>query len=129
MENISTPAELKEAIELLEAKKSVHFQEMRANFFLAYEYLKPANLIKSTIKEIGSSPDLFNNIFNVAIGLVAGYFSKKAIFIGSSNSKSRKLLGLILQLGVTNLIVNAPNALKSFVQDIFSKSKKEIKSD
>ncbi|WP_423126440.1 hypothetical protein [Gaoshiqia sp. Z1-71] len=129
MENISTPAELKEAIALLEAKKSVHFQEMRANFFLAYEYLKPANLIKSTIKEISSSPDLFNNIFNVAIGLVAGYLSKRAIFIGSSNSKSRKLLGLILQLGVTNLIVNAPNALKSFVQDIFSKSKKEIKSD
>jgi hypothetical protein len=125
MENISTPAGLKEAIQSLEAEKSIQFQEMRANFLLAYESLKPANLIESTMKEIGSSPYLFNNIFNVALGLVAGYLSKKALSIGKSNNKSRKLLGLILQLGVANLVVYAPNAIKSFVQDIFSKSKNE----
>ena len=129
MENISTPAELNEAIQLLEAEKSVHFQEMRTNFFLAYESIKPANLIESTMKEIGSSPYLFNNIFNVALGLAAGYLSKKALSVGRSNNKSRKLLGLMLQLGVTNLIVYAPNAIKSFVQDIFSKKEKVIKSD
>lgn len=129
MENISSPAELKEAIQLLEAEKLVHIQELRENFFLAYDSLKPANLIESTMKEIGSSPYLFNNIFNVALGLTAGYLSKKAILIGRSNNKSRKLLGLMLQLGVTNLIVYAPNAIKSFVQDIFSTRKKEIKSD
>jgi hypothetical protein len=129
MENISTPAELKEAIQLMEAEKSVLFQQMRANFFLAYESIKPANLIESTMKEIGSSPYLFNNIFNVALGLVAGYLLKKALLVGRSNNKSRKLLGLILQLSVANLVVYAPNAIKSFVQDIFSKKEKEIKSD
>lgn len=129
MENISSPAELKEVIQLLEAEKSAHFQEMRSNFFLAYESIKPANLIKSTMKEIGSSPYLFNNIFNVALGLVAGYLSKRALMVGRSNNKSGKLLGLILQLGVTNLVVYAPNAIKSFVRDIFSKRKKEILSD
>lgn len=123
MGKISTPAELKKAIQSLEAEKSVHLQEMRADFFLAYESLKPANLIESTMKEIGSSPYLFNNIFNVALGLVAGYLSKKALFIGKSKNNSRKFLGLILQLGVANMIVYAPNAIKSFVQDIFSKKK------
>ena len=129
MENISTPAELNKAIQLLEAEKSVHFQEMRTNFFLAYESIKPANLIESTMKEIGSSPYLFNNIFNVALGLAAGYLSKKALSVGRSNNKSRKLLGVLLQSGVANLVIYAPNAIKSFVQDIFSTRKKEIKSD
>lgn len=129
MGNISTPAELKEAIELLEAEKSFHLQEMKSNFFLAYESLKPAKLIESTMKEIGSSPYLLNNIFNVILGLAAGYLSKRALLIGRSNNKSGKLLGLILQLGVTNLVVYAPNAIKSFIQDFFSKRKKEILSD
>jgi hypothetical protein len=129
MENISTPAELKEAILLLEAEKSVHLQEMRSNFFFAWESLKPANLIKSTMKEIGSSPYLFNNIFNVALGLFAGYLSKRALMFGRSNNKSGKLLGLILQLGVTNLVVYAPGAIKSFVRNIFSKNNEEPQSD
>ncbi len=119
MKNISTPAELKDAIELLEAEESVLLQEMKSNFFLAYESLKPANLIESTMKEIGSSPYLFNNIFNVGLGLVAGYLSKRALLIGRSNKKSGKLLGLLLQLGVTNMVVYAPNAIKSFVTTIF----------
>ena len=129
MENISTTAELQEAIQLLEAQKSVHLQEMRENFSLTWESLKPANIIKSTIKEIGSSPYLFNNIVNVALGLGAGYLSKKVLFIGRSNRKSRKLLGLILQLGVTKLVVNTPIAIKSLVHNIFSKREKEIQSD
>ena len=128
MENISTPAELNEAIQLLEAEKSAHLREMRENFFLAYESIKPANLIESTMKEIGSSPYLFNNIFNVALGLAAGYLSKKALSVSRSNNKSRRLLGVLLQLGVANLVVYAPNAIKSFVNDIFSKKEKVIKT-
>jgi hypothetical protein len=128
MENISTPAELKEAIQLLEAEKSVHLREMKENFFLAYDSLKPANLIKSTMKEIGSSPYLFNNVFNVSLGLVAGYLSKRALMISRSNNKSKKLLGLILQLGVTNLVVYAPNAIKSFVQNIFQNNSEKSNS-
>lgn len=129
MENITTIAELKETIELLEAKKSVHLQEMKSNFNLAYESFKPANLIKNTLKEIGSSPYLINNIFNVTLALAVGYLSKKALFLSKSGNKSRKLLGLILQLGVTNFIVYAPNSIKSFVQNLFSKREKELESD
>lgn len=125
MENISTAAELKEAIQLLEEKKSVYLEEMRENFSLTWENFKPVNLIKSTMREVGSSPYLFNNIINVSLGLVAGYLSKKALKISRSNKKSRKFLALILQLGVTNLIVYAPNAIKSFVRDVFSKRDKD----
>lgn len=126
MENISTSAGLKEAILLLEAQKSLHYQEMREKFFLAYENLKPANLIESTIKEIGSSPLLFNNVLKVAIGLVAGYFSKKALLASRSNKKSLKLLGQILQFSITNLVVYTPDGVKLFIRNLLSK--KKIKS-
>lgn len=129
MENISTTAELKDAIQLLEAEQSVRLQEMRENFSLTYESLKPANIIKNTMKDIASSPYLFTNIFNVGVGLVAGYLSKRALFLGRSHKKSRKLLGLVLQLGVTKLVVSAPKALKSYVQGVFSKREKEVPSD
>ena len=129
MENISTTAELKEAIQLLEMEKSLHLQEMREKFSLTWESLKPANLIKNTLKDIGSSPYLFNNIFNVSLGLVAGYLSRRALFLGRSGRKSGKLLGLILQLGVTNLVVHAPKAIKSYVHNLFSKREKVIISE
>lgn len=129
MEKISTSAELKEAIQLLEAQKSVHLQEIRENFSHTWESIKPVNLIKNTMKEIGSSPYLLQNILNVTLGLVAGHLLKRALFIGRSNKKSMKFLGLILQLGVTNLVVYAPNAIKSLVQNVFSKREKETQSD
>ena len=96
MENISSSAELQEAIQLLEAKKSLHLQEMKSNFTLTYESFKPVNIIKNTLKGIGSSPNLYKKIFNITLGLATGYLSKRALFIGRSNNKSRKLLGLMV---------------------------------
>jgi hypothetical protein len=118
MENLSTIAELKDAIQLLEEEKSVHLQKMRENFSLTYENFKPANLIQSSMKEIGSSPYLFNYVLNATLGLVAGFLSKRALRIGRSNNKSGRLLGLILQLGITNLVIYAPTAIKSILNKL-----------
>lgn len=124
MEKITTSAELKEAIQLREEKKIVHLREMRTNFSIIYERLKPANIIKSTLNGIGSSPNLSKNILNTGLALLAGILSKKALSIGDSNSKSRKLLGLVLQLGITNMVIYGPDAIKSFFLNVFSKRKK-----
>jgi hypothetical protein len=129
MGNISTSAELKEAIQQQEAERSVHLQEMRSNFFHFKESFKPANLIKSAMNQFGSSPYLFNNILNISLGLVAGYLFKNALFRSKSKNMSGKLLGLILQLGITNLVVYAPKAIQSFVKEVFSNNDEEIKSD
>ncbi|MDA3943044.1 MAG: hypothetical protein PF694_05840 [Bacteroidetes bacterium] len=124
MEKITTSAELKEAIQLREEKKIVHIREMRTNFSIICERLKPANIIKSTLKGISSSPNLSKNILNTGLALLAGILSKKALSIGDSNSKSRKLLGLILQLGITNMVIYGPDAIKSFFLNVYSKRKK-----
>lgn len=126
MENLSATARLKEAIELLEAEKAAHLQAMRSNFFQTYEVLKPANLFENILKEFGSSSYIINNIFNIGFGLLAGFLSKRAMLIGRSGNKSAKLMGLILQLGITSLVAYAPKALKSFAQRVVTRESGEV---
>ncbi len=115
MENISSNAELQDAIRLLEADQAVKLQLMKEQFHLAYENLKPAKIIENALKDIASSPYLVNNIFVTFIGLVTGYLSQIAV-TRQSNSKLRKLFGYILQFGVTNLVAQNTKTIKSFGQ-------------
>jgi hypothetical protein len=118
VKNISSNAELQDAIRLLEAEQAIKLKLMKEQFHLAYESLKPAKFIENTLKDIVSSPYLVNKIMVTSIGLVTGYLSQKAITRRSSG-KLRKLFGYMLQFGITNLIAQNPKAIKMFSQYIF----------
>jgi hypothetical protein len=118
MEKITSAAGLKNAILLLEDDQAMQGQLLKEQFQFTYERFKPVNLIKSTIKDLASSPYLIDNILATAIGLATGFLSKK-IFVGSSGNLFRKLLGYFLQAGVTNTVSKHPEAIKSFGQLIF----------
>jgi hypothetical protein len=124
MENITSTAGLKKAIELLEAEQVVELQRLKEQFYPAYESLKPVNLLKSTLKDIRSSPYLIDNIIGTALGLATGYLSKKMV-VGVSVNRVRKLIGSILQFGITNVVAQHADSIKSygryFLQHIFSK--------
>jgi hypothetical protein len=113
MQKITTALELKEAIRLLEETQVSEGRILKEQFFIVLESIKPVNLIKSTFNEVVSSPNLINNIFSTTIGLAAGYLSNKTI-VGSSGNLFKKLLGTLLQFGVTTLIIKNPEAIKSF---------------
>jgi len=118
MENITSTAGLKNAIQLLEAEQVFKGQLLKEQFHLTCEGLKPFNLLKSTLNNVVSSPYLIDNILGAAIGLATGYLSKK-IVVGTSGKIFRKLFGSILQLGVTNAVVQHHGSIKSFGQFIF----------
>lgn len=120
MENISSASELQDAIQLLEAKQTVSLMTMKSNFRKAYENLKPINLIGNILDEITTSPFLTNNIIDSAIGLTAGYISRKAV-VKESDGVLRKLFGIVLQFGVTNLVAQNPESVKSFGKFIFQR--------
>ena len=117
MENISSNAELKNAIQLLEAKRGFELELMKTHFHQAYENLNPTTIIENTLKEISASPYIVNNLISTSIGLAAGYVSKIAVTGGASN-KFRKLLGVFLQFGITNIIARNPKAVKTFSEFI-----------
>jgi hypothetical protein len=118
MQNITNKAQLKNAILLLEAERAVNGQILKEQFYLTYESFKPINIIKSTLKDIASSPYLVDNILGTTMGLATGYISKK-IIVGSSGNMIRKLLGALLQFGVTTIVAKNPDTIKSIGQFIF----------
>jgi len=125
MENISCAAELKIAIQKLEFQHSLQGKMLQEDFFIAYDSLKPANLIKNTLSEITSSPYLIDNMLAAVTGMISGYVSKK-IAVGASHSLFRKIMGSVLQFGVTNLVVQNPDALKTMgnwiIQQLFHRN-------
>jgi|WetSurMetagenome_2_1015567.scaffolds.fasta_scaffold10270_9 hypothetical protein len=120
MQSISSTAGLKEAIRQLEFKQAEHAKLLKEEFNLTRESLKPANLIKSTFTDVVASPLLVSNVLGTVIGLSAGYFSRK-LFVGTSVNLLKKLMGNIVQLGVTTIIANKPELVQSFGQQIFQR--------
>lgn len=120
MEKITPVAELKISIQSLEVELAEKGLQLKEQFFQTYESLKPINLLNSTLKEISSSPLLIDNILGTVMGLASGYLSKR-LFLGSSGNILRKLIGSVLQFGVTNLVAQHPDAFKSLGRFIFQR--------
>jgi hypothetical protein len=112
MHNVTSLDELKNAIQLLEAEQAIKRQLLKEQLIITYDSLKPINILRRTLKEITSSQDLRDNILGTASGIASGYLSKK-IFIGTSGNIFRKLIGSILQLGVSSVVSNHPDFIKT----------------
>lgn len=130
MQNITSTAALKEAIQLLEIDQDIKGQILKEQLYITYESLKPLNLLKHTLKEISSSPYLIDNISGSAMGLVSGFLSKK-IFVGASGNLIRKLIGSVLQFGITNVVAQNSDVIRSVGQALFHHfiRKKELNSE
>lgn len=118
MENRSSSAILKNEIQLLEVEKAFQEQLLKEQIYATYESLKPVNLLRSTLSEVASSPYLIDNLLSTAVGLATGYLSKK-IIVGASGNIFRKLLGFVMQLGVTNTVAQHPDSFRSIGQYIY----------
>jgi len=122
---------LSQAINLLQVKRAEELKLLKDEFYLLHDSLKPINLIKSTFHEITSTPDIKNNMVSTAIGLTTGYLSKKAIF-GTSHNPIKKIVGLLLQFAITNIVSKNADGIKSTGENLFQrflKNRRESKSE
>jgi hypothetical protein len=120
MQNILTKTDLRTAIIQLEIKQAEERDLLKGQFLLAYDSIKPINIIKGALNDISSSPYLIDNVIGTALGMATGYLSKKVI-IGTSANIFRNIIGSILQFGVTNLVAKHPDGIKSIGQYIFNR--------
>jgi hypothetical protein len=118
MQNITSKAELKDAIQLLEAERTLKGTLLKEQFYLTYESFKPVNLLTNTLSDVAKSPFLVENLLGIAMGLATGYLSKK-VFIGVSGNKFKRLIGTILQFGITNVVAQNSDTIKSFGRSLF----------
>jgi len=123
-EMIANTTDLNVAIKRLERRKAIIEEDMKDHFHVILESLKPANILKNTVHELQESTPLRHNLLKIAVGLGAGYFSRKLI-IGKSAGLVKKALGTALQYGITQFV-----AKKEYSEDgvrIESKKKNVLK--
>jgi len=118
MQNISTVAELRNAIRLLEDEQAYKGQLLKEQLSVVYESLMPINIFKNTLKKIFGKTDMIDNLSDSAFGIVSGLLLKK-VFIGRSGNNFRKLIGSIIQMGISNIVSQNYDVIKSFIQSVF----------
>lgn len=105
MKKITKTAALNEAITLMQHHQDVELDLLKSQFRDTYESLKPINIVKTGIKEMVSKSGLKGDLLKIAIGLTAGFLSKK-FMVGSSHHPIKRMLGSLLQYAVANVVVN-----------------------
>lgn len=128
MPKITTTAELKEAIRLLEIEQKAEGALLKEQFKITYDSLKPANLIGSTIKDLIKSPDLKGDLLTTALSVATGYLSKK-VAVGNTPNPLKQLLGTFLQMGVTGLVSKNSDAIKSIGSELLTRLLSTKKTD
>ncbi len=103
LDKIANAIDLTTAIKRLERRRMIMEEDLKDEFHIMLESLKPANILRNTIHEVQASTELKHNILKVALGLGAGYFSRKLV-IGKSAGIVKKVLGTALQYGITNFV-------------------------
>jgi len=112
MQRITSTAGLRREIQLLEAEKAANGKLLKEQFVSTYESFKPASLLRSTLQDISSSPNLIENVIGTALGLGAGYLSR-SILPGVTAMRFGKLLSPVIQVGVTNFVAKQSGNIRS----------------
>lgn len=117
---------LNELILLQEKKHDTELALLRNQFDVAYESLKPVNLIKSLFHEVTASPEIKNDLVGNTIGLGAGFLSKR-LFGAHSQSPVKKIIGTVVQFAIANLVSKHSDTFKTIggnlVKHFFNKAK------
>lgn len=106
LEMIANTTDLSIAIKRLERKKWLMEEDLKEHMHSILENLKPANILKQTLHEVQESTPLKHNLLKIALGLGAGYFSRKLI-VGKSAGLIKKALGTAIQFGITQFVAKA----------------------
>src|SRR5687767_11246877 len=112
MSKVNPNDNLNASISLLEQKRQREFLDLKQQLRETGESLKPANLIKSAVRDIATSSQFKSILIKAAIGLAVGYVAKQLITHQQQNNK-KQILGNALQYGVSFLAAKRNNFLKA----------------
>ncbi len=104
MQKISNTAELKASIRELELKTQRQEAALKNDARSTAKSFKPANLLKSGIREIrNTTPDMKTTALNTFIGIAAGAITRKFV-LGKNPNILRRTLGAVVQAGITRYV-------------------------
>jgi hypothetical protein len=120
MKHIKTSADLKEEILSLEIRLANDREAVKRHFKDFTHSISPANVIRRTVRNLGSGPEFKGDLVNMAMSLGAGFLSRK-LAVGSTRNPLKNIMGALLQAGVTNLVSRNADSLKSLGINLLSK--------
>ncbi len=120
MNPISTTIGLKNAIRQLEIQQQEELSSLKQEFKRTQENLKPLNLLKNTFKSVVNVPDIKTDMINAAIGLTTGILTKKMV-LGKTHNPLTKMLGIALEMFVTNKVSQNADQIRSTGGSILQK--------
>lgn len=91
------------AIAALERQRDLKFDELKQQLALTYESVKPVNILNQTLVDFKESTEVKSNLLQSVVSLAGGYISKK-LLVGKSHSTFKKIMGYVVQYGVTSFI-------------------------
>ncbi len=112
MKKLPSNDSLNEAIALLEMKRDKELMELKQQLEKVGESLKPINIIKDTLKEIKSSPDIKDGIGKTVVGVASGFLVKNILF-GNTYNPMKIIAGLAIQTAASNFGSNHYNNIRS----------------
>lgn len=103
MKNKNETETLNEMILAEELKYANDLALLKNQFNLAYESVKPINLVKNLFHEVTTSPEIKNDLISNVIGFGTGFLSKK-LLLGSSHNPIKKVFGTLFEFAVANVV-------------------------
>jgi len=123
---------LNELIILEERKHDTQLELLKEQFHIAYESVKPVNLIKSVLHEVTASPEIKNDMASNVIGLGTGFLSKR-LLVDGSHSPIKRVIGTVVQFAIANLVSKHSDTIKTIgsnlLKHFFNKQKSRKSSE
>ena len=116
---IDTYEQLSLRIIELSTLKTVQELELRNNVKEAYEHYKIKNILKRTVKDLAADDEFKENSFKAATSFILGKLFSK------NNQPKGFITSLLIDKLITPLIKNNKDKIISFINNLFSKHKKE----
>ncbi|HLP19906.1 MAG TPA: hypothetical protein VK174_06375 [Chitinophagales bacterium] len=77
MEKIDNAEQLRQAIEALEKTQQAEANGVKTQMHEVYESVRPVNLIKGTLKDIGESAEIKDSLLRIPVAMVSAYVNKQ----------------------------------------------------
>jgi hypothetical protein len=120
---------LRESIRLLEIRQEKEGSELKEHLKITFEGLKPANIIRHSLKELTSQSELKGNLLDTITTLLTGYVTHK-ILSGKNKNIFRRLLAVVLEFGVSSLVARNAEMIREFsvtmVEKLFKPSREKV---
>ena len=94
---------LDDSILALKIRQQQSLEEVKYQLEVCVDSFKPSKIINNTLHDLKESFEFKNNIFESILSLGGGYLSKKLIE-GKSNSMFKRIMGTVIQFGVTRFL-------------------------